>query len=399
MKKKYNIIWFDDVFHELDLIEEKAMLNGIILHGFDNAKDGIAHLEKNHMHYDAAIVDGNFYQGPEQRGSKLGEKDDALFDVGLAIESLYGRGVFPWFILSGQANFTKKRNRLADAFKESKVYDKNKDDDLDALWNDIKTAADQRLDTQIRHQYFKAFEACAAIKGDVRKHLLDILRNIHSPATAFSDELYFTPMRVILEHIFRAANELGLLHDKCMEGGKVNLSESSAFMSGKSTKYLGVKCSKAHFPKITADNVWAIITISGSASHTEGDTTDQSRVSIADYRRYVDTPYLLYSLTYQLLDILIWFKSYAQLNSDKEANKALWESISETQKEGDWILGEVTRIAENGYGTFQPADGDKTLSIIPYKVKEFDLQEKQRIHITTKLDNGKGKLLIESIKV
>jgi hypothetical protein len=394
--KKYNVIWFDDEFITLNIIKENALLNGIKLYGFSNAKEGIDELEKNIGFYDAAIVDGNFYQKPGQSGDALNDK--ALFDVGLTIEKLYGTDVFPWYILSGQANFTKEKNRYADGFKANKVYDKNGDDDLDALWSDIKTAADNRLDTQIRHRYANAFDACSAINEDIRKPLLEILRNIHSPATTFDDELYFTPVRIILEYMFRAANEYGLLHDKCLERGKVNLSESSAFMAGKTTKYLGVKCSKAHFPKIIADNVWNMIAISGSASHTEGATIDQSRVSITEYRKYLDTPFLLYSLTYQLLDILIWFRNYAQLHSSKEANQALWEVISEPQKDEDWVEGEIVKVA-NGYGTFLPAKGGKALSIIPATMQKLDLKERQKIQVTTKFDNERGKSLIVNIKV
>ena len=137
--KKYNVIWFDDDFSELNLIRENASLNGILLFGFTNAKEGIEELDRNLKFYDAAIVDGRFYTDPDQEGDSYG--DSALFNVGLAIERLSSRKKISWFILSGHASFTKEKNKLAKEFKNDKVYDKTNDAHLSALWQDLKSEA------------------------------------------------------------------------------------------------------------------------------------------------------------------------------------------------------------------------------------------------------------------
>ena len=59
---KYKVIWFDDEYKTLNIIREKAFVNGIELIGFDNSKEGIDELEKRIENYDAAISDGLFFK-------------------------------------------------------------------------------------------------------------------------------------------------------------------------------------------------------------------------------------------------------------------------------------------------------------------------------------------------
>ena len=39
--KRYRVLWFDDKFRELEIIKEGALLENILLVGYDNADDGI----------------------------------------------------------------------------------------------------------------------------------------------------------------------------------------------------------------------------------------------------------------------------------------------------------------------------------------------------------------------
>jgi hypothetical protein len=390
--KKYRVIWFDDEFHTLNIIKENASLSGITLVGFDNAKEGIEELEKHFLDYDGAVVDGKFYSKPGQSGDSV--DDIALFSVGAALDRLNAKKVIPWFILSGQISFTKQINPYAKAYKDNKVYDKTKEEDIESLWDDLKMAADLQLDTQIQYEFAKVFEVCNPnyIGDDAKRPLLQILKSVREPLSEFDDKLYFTQIRIILESMFRAANKTGLLHDNCIKVGKVNLTESSLFLSGEPTKYAGVKCSKSHFSKIISDQVKSILFITGAASHTV-DAEISNNINLEEYRKTLATPYLLYSLTFQVMDILVWFKKYVDQNSDKEVNKTSWEAII-----GDWIPGKVTRIATNGFGTFLPKSGGSTLSIIPTTVNSLRLQEGQSIEVRTKIENT-VKTIIENIRL
>jgi len=369
---KYKVIWFDDEYKTLNIIREKAFVNGIELIGFDNSKEGIDELEERIENYDGAISDGLFFKNPGQSGDSVTDK--ALFEVGLAFDRLSDRKKLPWFILSGQDKFTKERNSFADAFKDNKVYDKLNDDDLISLWEIIKIEADKQPETQIRHEYSKVFELCTDkyIGEDASKPLLGILRSFKNSTILFDDELYFTQIRIILEKVFRAANRIGLLHDKCLEGGKVNLTESSLFLSGENTKHLEVSCEKSHFTKIVSDLVKSILFITGAASHTV-DAEIKKNINLTEYRNTISTPYLLYCLTFQLMDILVWFKSYADNNRDLSLNKSYWlpkiEAIGELQE------GKVINYnTEKGFAFFKPNNSGTNTIIPPHLVFNHSLQ-------------------------
>jgi hypothetical protein len=179
----------------------------------------------------------------------------------------------------------------------------------------------------------------------------------------------------MLESMFRKANEIGLLHDKCIPGGKVNLTESGLFLSGEPTMHLKVQCSIAHFSKMVTSSVQSIINVTGAASHTTTADT-KNNVNLQEYRKTVNSPYLLYSLTFQLMDVLIWFKNYMDANTDVAKNKSLW--LDSGNK------GIVSKEL-NGYGTFQPDNGGNTLSITPRMMTDNGLSVGDKIEVETKI--------------
>ncbi|HOW31174.1 MAG TPA: hypothetical protein PLP88_06380, partial [Bacteroidales bacterium] len=98
-------------------------------------------------------------------------------------------------------------------------------------------------------------------------------------------------------------------------------------------------------------------------------------------------------------DILIWFKHFIDDHPDPEQNKKLWsEIVQKSPPDEIWIQGEVLHIASNGWGTFRPDTSEKTISILPAIVKQFNLQEKDRIEITTKPDPTGTKTYIDQIR-
>lgn len=99
------------------------------------------------------------------------------------------------------------------------------------------------------------------------------------------------------------------------------------------------------------------------------------------------------------MDVLIWFKKYTDENTDKEKNKTYWDTTTLITQSGQWIRGEIIRIADNGWGTFQPVDGSKTLSVLPFKVTALQLYPQQILEVTTKQDPTGTKTLIENIRV
>ena len=373
--KKYNVIWFDDEESTLDLIREKAHLNGIILNGFSNAKDGIAELELNYLQYDAAIVDGNFFTSAEQSGTPV--SDRAFVDVARAIDKLSGKKVLPWFILSGQKSFTKEVNTHADNYKNNKVYDKINDDDLIELWADIKLEADKQLDTQIRHEYQRVFDVCTEkYIGEIAAPELLSLLKINNDASIDNN---LNTIRKITEDLFTAFSKYRLLPIEFVSP-KVFLNESSRFLTGKNTDggFFTEKgfqhLEETHLPPQISNNLRSIVSITQAGSH---------RSNIDLHIRLVRTPYLYRSVVFLLLDVIIWFKLYV----DSKPKTENWIKIESNENPtavsfNDSIIGKVLKIdPEKGFSFLKPDAFGDNIFIPPHLVTKHSLIEGMSIKV------------------
>lgn len=387
----FKVIWLDDECNEphSDYIKRRATANNIELIAFTNAEEGLAELDKNFDAYDAILLDGSFHMKPSQSG----EGDASAFmKVKDYLAERKGRGfIKDWFVLSDKILF-KEPNSPFKIAHDIKVYDKGTD--VDQLWKDIINAVNEQPYTKIRNKYPEAFKAIEELNlkefnlsND--KFLIEILMGIEGTGPNFKDELYFGQLRIILESLFRRANKAGLLHDACLKGNEVNQWESYLFLSSGKTKRLGVNCKQVHFPKIIADNTRNIISITNAFAHTDEEGKEESRLDLLSFRGIINTSYLLYSLTFQLLDIIIWFNKYLKSNPDIEQNKSQWVNADTSQKvSNDWIHGMVIRIKDD-YGTFQSESGQEIFTIPRKLVKEYHLREHQRIRLLPKLnENG-----------
>ena len=394
------VLWVDDKYETLEGIYESAEDCGIELIGSKSAEEALLELEKPE-NYDAVVLDGLFYLNIEDNGTPT--KQTAFIKVASKLKVLKEKGIIlPWFILSGQISFTLDENSsvegLADLdYANGKVFEKNKEEE--DLWIELKKAVEQIPLYKLKQEYRQAFEVCTEqyIGVDAQKQLLNILSNIRNPNNEFDDELYFTQIRIILEYMFRSANKFGLLHNACIKkNGNVNLTESSLFLAGKETLHLNVRCGISHFPKLIADSVQSVLLITGAASHTT-DPEIKNNIDLLTYRKIIRTPYLLYSLTFQLMDVLVWFKKYVDLNPNIEDNKKSWINIEPIIHNGDWITGTIINITEKGFGSFKPDSNYTTIGIPPKIMADNSLKENDRVKVTTKKDETGTKTHIDLI--
>ena len=145
--------------------------------------------------------------------------------------------------------------------------------------------------------------------------LLSILKKEKSENVFTDPKLYFNPLRKIVDDLFIAFNKHELLPDVFVKP-TVSLNESSKFLSGGIEK--GYQTEVIIFPKIISNNVRNILSVCQPASH---------RAEIDAFIAQVHSPYLLLSITYQLLDVLLWFKYYVDNNNDVEFNKAKYRRV------------------------------------------------------------------------
>ena len=375
----YRVLWIDDdcnTSYGREFIGQ-AEQDNVDITAFESHEEGILFLASNMINIHAVILDAKVKHKKNDTVTGL-EGLRASRDRLIEINK---NNYLPYFIFTGQPDY--HANQM---FKESfgEYYIKGVDNVR--LITDLIEKVEKKEEYILQKKYKDVFEVCTDeyIGESCKKPLMQILKSINTVGEEFDDEIYFTQIRIVLEWFFRASNKIGLLHDACLPDGKVNLIESSTFLAGVDTKYFNVKCSVAHLPKIIANNVKSIIDITGAASHTtEADT--KNNINLSNYRKCIRTSYLLYSLTYQLMDILIWYKQYLKNNSDIKYNKSLWQNIDNNSNDGEWIKGELAEINDKGWGKFLSMDG--TWSIPPQMIKQSGFREGEELEITTKTEN------------
>ncbi|WP_062542950.1 hypothetical protein [Rufibacter tibetensis] len=332
MNKRYRILWIDDQYEDLIEFSIQAENSGIDLFGFTSFEEGFKNLEKDLSKYDGILLDAMFFKTKDQIQNT---EDEVALGMAIArLNELKFKKYLPWFVLSAQESFTKSNNSILKA-NQKRCFDKKNGNDLEELLTSIKREADNLEDTRIRHRYQKVFDTFSEtyIGDNYAEHLLAILKSLENPEADIDDILYFTQVRIILEGMFRASNKYGLLHDRCIINGNVVLKNSYRFLSQEKVKVeegTFVSCKKKHFPPLIAKAINTILDITNVASHSEPAEKELSKLELASYRQNVNSPYLLYSLTFQLMDTLLWFKSYVdqEENKDYQTNISYW--IAET---------------------------------------------------------------------
>ena len=382
MSKTYNILWIDDEHDDEALLPFilQAEQQNIILEGYGSFKEGFSALESNINYYDVILLDALFFEDETSETPNPAGLGSAI----KKINELIAKKAFPYFVLSGQTHFTDVTNPILEAF-QLRCYNKKNPDDVKELLQNIKIEADTQIDLQIKHENQELFEILKSYPDSARDTFISIFKGLKGFDNQFDDQLYFTQLRIILETMFRMANAYGLLHDKCVQinGSQVNLTESYLFLSGLDTNHLKINCAVTHFPKIIANNVKNLIQTTGAASHTT--TVDVTKnLHVQAYRNDVNTPYLLYSLALQLMDVLIWFDRYCKANSDIAKNKSYWQDIEENQYGNKFEIAEIIKVSANRWASVLVNNRIKSISIFKGDVATHNLKVGDRIKFTIK---------------
>jgi hypothetical protein len=316
------VLWVDDQFANLRLIKQKAWLNGLELIPFSNAEDAIHELKKNIASYDAAILDGIFFESEGLTGY-INSEEAAFGKVALALKELENEKILPWFILSGQTTFTMGNNTLAQVFRKSKVYDKNSshDPDLNDLWADIRKEVEAQPDYQLRLKYQDVFDACDCSYCDpvMGSRMLNILKRLDERNFIFDTNSYLTEVRKVVELLFKAFQTMGVLPNE-IYGGSNFISSSKNFLTGRDKGYRYP--SEIMHPS-AAMCLDYILSITQDGSHSGG--TLKYRVD--EFIRSNNSDYLYTALVNMLCDLLVWFKGFADEHKSNGTNRIYAELI------------------------------------------------------------------------
>lgn len=321
--KGYNVLWIDDEWDKMSLFKEECeAIHNIVLWPFKTQREGIEELERNIKFYDAVLLDAKMFDQSENEVAKLTGLRKAIDKINqLAI-----RKRLPYFISTGQPDLMGN-----DVFQESfgHFYIKERDDLR--LFEDIKNAIDNSEYRQIRCNYDEALSALEALDKRSVDAVMDVLVSMHYPHNHpdFSPLLYYNPFRKVLEYIFRACNQHGILPDVCFGRGEVNLNQCFMYLIGGDAKILHIRYGNAGervVPRHIQDIMSLILNLGNSNSHT----VELSPGEIEDVQRNIgDSKLLIYSMALQICELGLWFSQYISMHPDKEKNLSMCKSLEQ----------------------------------------------------------------------
>lgn len=335
-KEFFKVLWVEDDPEVTKPLPRRAEKQWIDLRPFpcwDDAQDA---LTKDFDSWDAIILDAKCKHHRDSLDNAAEFLREALMEI-RAICREKGRQL-NWYILTGEGGAETKsinehipdeRMKWDGDWTEQtgkKFYSKTTEE-IDSLFMRVKYHATQSERTQIKTQlYREVFEALdyLGIKPYTENALSDILFAIHFPTKDrnFKAVLHYTPMRQLLEYLFRACNKFGLVPDQCMDKGRVNLNQSYMYLIGKDADVVGVRYGndgdRIASPQIE-NEIRAILCLGNVNSHTV-DLNDEDKKKIEELFRTANSKFVLFSLVFQLCDVIVWLKDYVASHGDKAVN-------------------------------------------------------------------------------
>ena len=293
---KYKILWIDDKWKDMDSFKEVCELpvNGFEMVTCTNAEEGMEIFEAQLEEWSGVILDAKVFKG---KGDEVDRLEGLDYSRKRISELKYKRDV-PTYIFTGQPDLISGTT-FAELVGE--FYEKDKDEDR--LIADIKKNADEMENTQIIHKYQKVFDVWPESKLD----LLRILKAIEYED--WLDNTVFNSIRKILSDVMTRLYDCGycsVVHDGS------NLADCS--------RALGAPNMSKIIPVYIQRSMHTCVEVTNPGSHrTECDS------AVKDGK----APYLVRSMTYDLLNILYWCKD---LPPERDRDKTV-ERVRQSMEE------------------------------------------------------------------
>ena len=340
----YKVLWVEDdvqLTKSLPLIAEKDWLNLIPFPCWDDAK---IELEKNFDSWDAVILDAKCKQHREDKDNAARFLSHALSDI-KAICREKGRQL-NWYILTGGGGSeTESINDLITDERDAwdaewteltrrKFYNKTSKE-IDMLFKRIKYFVTQSERILIKNQMYKdVFDAMNYCKlaSDEKEYMVGLLLNVHKNAEGKTANDIKWELRTVLESIFRAMIEKwGMLPKefiKNTEKDMVNITWPRLLLSGETVNIDNQ--SFTYKERIITDvmkyQIKNIINYVGNLLHTN--SPEKTPPDLKVYMKEVgNSPYLVYSMTMSLCDIILWFRNYVKAHPYPEENSQNWTVV------------------------------------------------------------------------
>lgn len=336
-KNKYKILWIDDEWDKMTTFQlECKELYGLYLEPYRTRKEGMEAFERNIDDWDAVLLDAKMFDENDNETASLA----GLGKAKQRLDELSIRRAIPYFISTGQPDLISDKN-FRDLFGD--YYVKGNDDVK--LVDDMLKAIENSDSQQVKTIYKDVFSGLdkIGVRQYVEPILMDILLPLHYPAKDpnFKPVYHYNQLRQLLEYMFRACNKVGLVPDQCMSDGRVNLNQCSLYLAGKDAEKSGVRYGEKGeriVPDYVESIIRAILEFGNIHSHTV-ELEEDDLQKIEGIFRTAQSRFIIFGLTLQICETVIWFSEYIPKHDDKEVNLLL---CNELQRE------ESTRNEEDG---------------------------------------------------
>ncbi len=333
------VLWVEDDPIVTEAYPIDAETYGLQLVPYPCWDDAKIALENDYDRWSAIILDAKCKFHKDSADNAVVFLREALKDISVIAKEKHR--IVPWYVLSGG-----DPSEITDSINDERlIWDKDwtdeksknyysKNTDREELYKRIKEQANKSQRLQIQEMYHKIFDAIeeCGIGDNAYKALEDLLIPIHF-SDVITDEDYngrFKNVRTIYEYLFKSMGNNGILPDW---GKKVNAQWSSCLLAGidakKSLEIVKYKSKTPILPKILQGCLREIVNVVPKMLHAEDEDTNsnEERKGI-EYLRMVDnSTYLLKSYTFQLCDLILWYRNYLKDHKDKNANMKNWEKL------------------------------------------------------------------------
>ena len=378
MSEKYNVLWIDDQHEKMKAVHKTATDFNIKLWPYKSMNGGCKELKANISKYDAVLLDAKFFENesdmPGTEDTRWVHKTkDFIRDLDKTLD---------YFVWTGQAK-TYASPEFNNAFPH--VFDKGLDKDEDTLFKKLVEVCENRTETKLKHKYPNSIAVCDDnyIGKKEFSRVFQIIKDIEHPENIINQQDALSPIRKILEAIFKKLNNIGLIPDE-IQNGQGAINGASIFLAGINNEY---SYEEELIHPVISESIRHLIGLTQDASHNEG-----NKLGADTYLSNTSNTFLYQSLCYSMIEVLEYLKPFIDNNGDVDKNKTKWEAIAnKSYNSNDWILGKVIRITD-GWGTFKSESGLIT-SIIPKMVEKHKLQEGDKINVVTKPSGEKTHII------
>ncbi len=391
MDKIYNVLWIEDEPGKMTAFKLVAKSEGIILDQFNTSKKGIEALEKDINKYDAVILDAKGYDESEDETQEVTGLQSSITGIA-GLEKQYNRKI-PHFIFTGQPDLMAD-STFKSHHKKTPIYSKNKDEDVENMFREIKEFADKNEITQLKHRYADVLEICKdKYIGEARaKRVFELIQFFENCNVKYPDTKgVLGESRKVVEHVFDKLNKIGVIPDEIWKSTG-RLSKSSNFLRGELKKEYQYK--EDILPPLIDYLLDKILDVAQDGAHAEG----YLKLKADRFLATQDTGYFVKGVLAYLFEILVYMKKFIDEHPDFEENRRMVDRlISE-----DTISGTVIERAKNikkGFAFLKPVEGGNNVFIPPALVDQYDLKDDMVIIKATIEKGSKGPQLQSIVEI